>query len=263
LALFLVVLSVAVVTVPFAYADDISNTTWWVGMGARQNMFVKYHIQQVGTSNDAHPFNMTIYFEKRDEKLGIWIAPTLIESNGTSMINGTLWLTSDLAVLNAGGYGVPSDMNPYLHAYDNSLRWISALLPQNSPRTLGSDLLTKAQCLIPGCRPDIIHVGMENLTVPAGVFNTIVLVTPWGQNNNTIWITKDLPYPVKGLFQSPTTSSSSSDPISFELIAVGNGKPLTMPEFPQEIPIMPLASVVAVVALSLRLRWLSTSSSSV
>ena len=106
-----------------AYAAD---NNWYVGEGAKQNMYVKYNIRELDTNN-GRPFEMTIYFKEKDDK-GNWIAPVFVVDEGR-VISGTFILSAlDLTAL--GTSDIPTEMRQYRSAYSNSLKWLAAYVPQ-------------------------------------------------------------------------------------------------------------------------------------
>ena len=250
-AVLVSVLALAIITTPVVSGLDVRDTEWWVGKGASQNTYLKYQIREFNT-NDGRPFNMTIYFKQQDNS-STWIAPTWIEDNGTA-INGTLLLGNDLAIMNPNSPDIPNGMKPYLLGYDNSLRWISAFLPQTNPRTFASLTEGKYACIGGLCGPPMSYIGSENLTVPTGNFSTLVLVNHYGQTDSKIWIKPDFPFPIKGLFYLPSYTAVPVIAFSFVLIEVGTGKPVAIPEFQNGSTLL-LLGIVAATAV-VRLRWL-------
>jgi hypothetical protein len=78
-----------------AYAADDNN--WFLGKGAKPNMYVTYKIYEHDT-NEGQPFEMTIWFKQQD-KTGNWIAPVFVVDQG-KVISGTFKLSAlDLTAL--------------------------------------------------------------------------------------------------------------------------------------------------------------------
>ena len=91
-----------------AYAAD---NLWFVGEGAKKDMWVKYTIQQLDTV-DGQPYNMTLWFKDQDSS-GNWIVPATVEYQGR-VLQGTLKLAGNMAALGGGGQ-VPPDMNEFIN----------------------------------------------------------------------------------------------------------------------------------------------------
>ena len=108
-----------------AYAADDNN--WFLGKGAKPNMYVTYKIYEHDT-NEGQPFEMTIWFKQQD-KTGNWIAPVFVVDQG-KVISGTFKLSAlDLTAL--GTSAIPKELSPYRNAYANSLRWLAAFVPRS------------------------------------------------------------------------------------------------------------------------------------
>ena len=60
---------------------------WYPGEGVRQDMYVKYRIQDYDTNN-RQPYTLTLYFQQQDQD-GNWIVPATVETNGR-VLQGTL-----------------------------------------------------------------------------------------------------------------------------------------------------------------------------
>ena len=102
-------------------ADD---NNWYVGKGAKANMYVTYKIQHQDT-NQGRPFLITIYFKEFNNTAHYWIAPVFVVDQG-KVINGTFHL-SDLDLTALGSSNIPTQMAPYRSAYQNSLAWLAAI----------------------------------------------------------------------------------------------------------------------------------------
>src|SRR5581483_252578 len=106
-------------------------------------MYLKYQIQEYDTNND-RPFNMTIYFEKRDST-GNWTAPVWVEDQGR-VVNATLYLEHDLMIFDPRSI-IPKEMEPYLGGYDRSLDFLANYSPQAQPHSLSTKFWGRIACL--------------------------------------------------------------------------------------------------------------------
>ncbi|MEO9321482.1 MAG: hypothetical protein ABI361_12515 [Nitrososphaera sp.] len=206
--------------------------TWYVGQGAKPDTYVKYTVQEYDTNQD-RPFEIVIYFQSLNN--GIWTAPTYIIDQG-KVVNATLRLGSNLAVLKGNSDSIPADMNVYLGAYQRSLQWLSAFSPQSNPQSLSAISWGKIACI--GCGT-LDPAGSETVTVQAGTFQTTKLVNHRGQHDSIIWVNKDLPFPVKATAYADVSSGQPPIQFAYELLDMGTGKP-TPPKSVLEAPKPPL-----------------------
>lgn len=186
---------------------------WYVGEGARQDMYVKYRVQHFET-NDGNLFELTIHFQNKDEN-GIWTAPARIES-GDSTHQGILRLGNNLAVL--GGSELPEQMAPFMSGYSSSLSWLEAFTPQSRPKSLSDPDWGNIHS-IGGAKIGPRY--SETITVEGGMFQTTVIGWSKGDIENRIWIADNLPYPVKAEVFADVTSSSPPIFYAFELLEQG------------------------------------------
>ena len=206
---------------------------WYVGKGAKPNMYVTYKIQSHDT-NQGQPFTMTIYFKEFNDTGHYWVAPVYVNDQG-KIINGTFNL-SDLDLTALGTSQIPPTMSPYRSAYTSSLEWLSAFVPKPG-QSLSSPNWGKIASI--GGSP-IGPGGQEKITVPAGTFDTKVISWHKGVDNK-IWLNKDMPYPIKAQTFADTTTTNPPLQYAFELQATGQGQP-PVPKSVLEIPKPPLTT---------------------
>ena len=223
-------------------ADD----NWYVGEGAKGDMYVTYRIQDIDTNNGA-PYTMTIYFEKQDQD-GDWIAPAFVVDEG-KVINGTLNLSSlDMSVLGKGTQ-IPDEMVPYVNGYKDSLQWLSAYVPKPG-QSLSSPSWGKIAAI---GGPEIKPIGAEKITVKAGTFDT----TKIGYHksvDNTIWVKDGFPFPIKAQTYADITTGQPPIQYAFELLATGTGRP-SEPVSTIELPKPPLEQETARGTYFIDLNW--------
>ncbi|MGI0004863.1 MAG: hypothetical protein ACREAI_00515 [Nitrososphaera sp.] len=192
----------------YAQTDD----RWHVGEGARQDMFVKYTIQDLDTNN-GDPFEMTIYFKEQDADSN-WIAPTFVQYNGR-VYSGTMKLGDNLASL-GGGSDIPDSLRPFISAYGRSLQWLEAFTAKSKPLSLSEPSWGKMGS------EEIKPMRNEQVTVPAGVYDSTVV--GWNMTNK-IWVANDFPYPVKAETYADEASGNGSVKYAFSLLEEGTGQP--------------------------------------
>lgn len=226
-----------------AYAADDNN--WFLGKGAKPNMYVTYKIYEHDT-NEGQPFEMTIWFKQQD-KTGNWIAPVFVVDQG-KVISGTFKLSAlDLTAL--GTSILPKEMSPYRNAYANSLQWLASFVPKPG-QSLSAAYWGKIAAIGGSA---ISPSGTAKVTLPAGTFDTNVITWHKGVDNH-IWINKDLPYPVKAQTFADVTTGIAPIQYTFDLLAIGQGQPTT-PKTQIEIPKPPLTLQTARGTYYIKLFW--------
>lgn len=233
----------SVMSVKNAYAAD---DLWYVGEGAKQDMFVKYRIQELDVNNGA-PYDMTIYFKQQDDH-GAWIAPTFVEYKG-NVYNGTLRLGNNLAAL-GGGSQIPDDMRTFIGGYTRSLQWLEAFTPKSQPLSLNAGSWGKIAAI---GGSEVKPEGQEKITVPAGTFDTTVVGWHKGADNK-IWIENEFPYPIKAETFVEVTSGQPPIQFKFDLLATGMGQP-PLPKSVEEIPKPPLHQATGRGTYDVTLSW--------
>jgi hypothetical protein len=226
-----------------AYAADDNN--WFLGKGAKPNMYVTYKIYEHDT-NEGQPFEMTIWFKQQD-KTGNWIAPVFVVDQG-KVISGTFKLSAlDLTAL--GTSILPKEMSPYRNAYANSLQWLASFVPKPG-QSLSAAYWGKIAAIGGSA---ISPSGTAKVTLPAGTFDTNVITWHKGVDNH-IWINKGLPYPVKAQTFADVTTGIAPIQYTFDLLAIGQGQPTT-PKTQIEIPKPPLTLQTARGTYYIKLFW--------
>jgi hypothetical protein len=198
-------------------ANAQGDDKWYPGEGIQQDTFFKYKIKEYDTINGAE-YEMTMWFKEQQD--GDWIVPTFVVDQGR-VINGTMKLSDSMQYL-AGGSTVPPEMNDYIGGYSGSLHWIDSFSTKRDPRGL-SDANWGRTGSIGGS--DLVPKGKETVTVPAGTYETTVLVLHKGQADSKIWILNEFPFPIKALFFTDTTAGTPEIQFEFELLETGKGQP--------------------------------------
>jgi hypothetical protein len=226
-----------------AYA---ANDNWYVGKGAQPNTYYTYKIQN-GDTDNGQPFTMNIYFKQFNSTGGYWIAPAYVVSQG-QVFNGTFHLSDlDLSVL--GTSKIPDNMSKYASAYSNSVHWLASFVPKPG-LSLSAPYWGKIASI--GGSP-IAPGSSAKVTVPAGTFDTKVITYHKGADNN-IWISPNLPYPVKAQTFADVTTGNPPVQYAFDLLARGQGTP-PQPTSQIEIPKPPLTIQTARGTYYIQLLW--------
>ena len=207
------------------------DNLWYVGDGAKKDMYVTYRIQDQDT-NAGRPFEMTIYFKDYNETGKYWVAPTFVVDEG-KVFNGTFYL-SDLDLTALGSSKVPADMTKYRSGYSNSLKWLSSFVSKPG-ESLTAPYWGKIASI--GGSP-IAPSGKATVTVPAGTYDTTTILWHKGVDN-TIWIKDGFPYPIKAQTFADITTGNPPIQFAFELLAIGQGQP-KQPASQEKIAVPPL-----------------------
>lgn len=211
-------------TQAFAQAADNSATNnddnwWYVGKGAKENMYMKYQMQYYSVNN-GQPFNMTIHFHKFNNTREYWLTSVLVEdgNNKGQVFNATFHLgNGNLGILPSSQ--IPSNMKAYQDVYSDTLDWLSASTYKGAGQSLDAKNWGRIAA------PDLVivrNLGSERVKVPGGAFDTTVFGRIDNTTEHRVWINKDLPYPVKEnfkIFNENTSAWSLKD--RFELLEVG------------------------------------------
>ncbi|HEY7695442.1 MAG TPA: hypothetical protein VH797_05035 [Nitrososphaeraceae archaeon] len=227
--LFSTVLLISQTTMNFAFAQV--DGRWYVGDGAKNDMYVTYRIQEQDT-NAGRPFDMTIYFKEFNQTGNYWVAPTFVVDQGR-VFNGTLHL-SDLDLTALGSSQIPPEMTKYRSGYSSSLKWLASFVSKPG-QSLTAQYWGKIASI--GGSP-IAPGGKASVTTPAGTFDTTTVVWHKGVDN-TIWIKDGFPYPIKAQTYADITTGNPPTQYAFQLLATGQGQP-KQPESKEEIPVPPL-----------------------
>lgn len=219
----------------FAFAATQDSNLWYVGKAAKQNMYVKYLVQDNATNN-GYAYEMTIYFRDYDPVNKYWTSSVFVAYNGHA-INGTFHLNDDGTLYVLDNSTIPAEMEPYRNSYFHTIDWIGwgMFKPGKS--------LDYPSWQIRPDGPPLRLSNMENTFVPAGTFNSTLLTV----KQTKIWINKDLPYPVKEILISDWAIPNPPLWASVELLEVGEGYPKTVSEVPIKIlsPLKQFKSVSA------------------
>ncbi|HXV45875.1 MAG TPA: hypothetical protein VD736_04310 [Nitrososphaera sp.] len=205
--------SMALTGSAFAQADDL----WYPGEGVEQDMYYKYNIREYQTNNRQF-FELTLYFQEQQD--GDWIVPAFVVDEG-KVIRGT-WKLSDSMGYLAGSSQVPAEMNEFVGGYLGSLHWIDSFTTKRDPKSLSSGNWGRTGSI---GGSDLKPSGQETITVPAGEYETTVLVLHKGQADSKIWVMNEFPFPIKALFFTDTTTGAPETQFEFELLETGKGKP--------------------------------------
>jgi len=229
-----------------------NDNYWYAGKGLKEDTYFKYSIRYNDTNNN-QPFNMTLYFSKFNDTSKQWIVPVYIELGKETrhIINGTLLLAEsglDVARIEKNA----TEMEMYKNVYHETLNWLAVFSSRQIPKTLADN---KPWVVLAGIGASLGTDGNETITVPAGIFNTTIVIWHTTTINNKYWLNKDLPYPVKADILIPTSPTLFRH-VYFELLEVGKGDPSSkitgIPEYGSSIALGIGAVSIAIVLIASR-----------
>jgi hypothetical protein len=197
---------------------------WYPGEGIRQDMYVKYRIEDYDT-NERQPYVMTLYFQQQDED-GNWIVPAYVEANGR-VLQGTLKLSDTMSPL-AGGE-VPQEMTDFIGGYQNSLVWLDAFTTVSAPLSLtapnwGKIASVGGQEIKPSGTQQISFEGAQSL---CGSTSCDATVVTWRKGvDSRVWVVNEFPFPVMAEAYADVTTPPAPIQYRFELLETGSGQPV-------------------------------------
>jgi hypothetical protein len=225
---FLVFASIALVLV-FGTLNMMNSAfaqtgEWYPGEGVRQDMYVKYGIEDYDT-NERQPFVLTLYFQEQDQD-GNWIVPAYVEAGGGRVFQGTLKLSETMSPL-AGGE-IPPEMNEFIGGYQSSLIWLDAFTTRSAPQSLTAGSWGKIAAIggsevKPAGTQQVSFPGAQSLCGAASCDSTLV---SWHKGvDSKIWVVNEFPFPVKAEAYADVTTPPAPIQYAFELLETGSGQP--------------------------------------
>jgi hypothetical protein len=222
---FALVVSVLVFGTLSMMNSAFAQTTpeWYPGEGVRQDMYVKYRIEDYDT-NSRQPFVMTLYFQQQDQD-GNWIVPTYVEANGR-VLQGTLKLSDTMSPLLGGE--VPQEMRDFIAGYQSSLIWLDAFTTVSAPLSLTAGSWGKIAAIggsevRPAGTQQVTFAGAQSLCGAPSCDATLIT---WHKGvDSNIWVVNEFPLPVKAETFADVTTPPAPIQYRFELLETGSGQP--------------------------------------
>jgi hypothetical protein len=196
---------------------------WYPGEGVKQDMYVKYSIQDFDT-NEKQPYVMTLYFQQQDQD-GNWIVPAYVEANGR-VIQGTLKLSDTMSPLLGGE--VPQEMREFINGYQNSLLWLDASTTKTEPLSLTAGSWGKTASIgggevKPAGTEQVQFAGAQSL---CGAPSCDATRITWHKGvDSNVWVVNEFPFPVKAETYADVTTPPQPIQYKFELLETGQGQP--------------------------------------
>ena len=96
--------------------------------------------------------------------------------------------------------------------------------------------------------------GTEKVTAAGHVYDTKILVNHLGQTDSKIWVSNELPYPVKAQAYAAVTTGQPPIQYSYDLIQTGTGAP-RLPSTTSNIPHPPLTQATGRGTYQISVNW--------
>jgi hypothetical protein len=196
---------------------------WYPGEGVKQDMYVKYRIQDYDTNN-RQPYTLTLYFQQQDQD-GNWIVPATVEANGR-VLQGTLKLSDTMSPLLGGE--VPQEMRDFVAGYQSSLTWLDAFTTVSAPLSLTAGSWGKIASIggseiKPAGTEQVTFAGAQSLCGAPSCDATLV---SWHKGvDSRVWVVNEFPFPVTAETYADVTTPPAPIQYSFELLETGSGQP--------------------------------------
>lgn len=219
ISLFILIITGSSQLTADAATDSIADDhIWYIGKGAKENMYLTYKIRD----NNTEAYLLTIYFEKKDDMS--WTALFLGNYYDSNRRANQSVILSDFDM--SPSYNMTQEMKPFISGYYDALQymWLFSVKPGHSLSRL-NETWYEAGCL--DCTgPTTTRIGI--VETPAGKFNATLVSHETGLK---VWINKDLPFSIAGVTYVGPTRETVNTPHEFELQEIGNGYPVALPEF--------------------------------
>ena len=196
---------------------------WYPGEGIKQDMYVKYNIQDYDT-NSRQPYVLTLYFQQQDQD-GNWIVPANVEANGR-VLQGTLKLSDTMSPLLGGE--IPQEMREFINGYQNSLLWLDASTTKTEPLSLTAGSWGKTASIgggevKPAGTQQVQFAGAQGVCGAPSCDATLIT---WRKGvDSKVWVVNEFPFPVKAETYADVTTPPQPIQYKFELLETGQGQP--------------------------------------
>ena len=229
-------------TVPLPYAaaqfqaGGVSlpgDPVWYAGIGLKQGDFFRYSLCHVDYK-ECTEFEMDIWI-KGDTKSGTedkWLTEVVVY-DGNKVIKGEM----DLGKLAPEPSGGSADLSVYRGAFKSSIVWLSAFANgyyeggDKGPKKFSAKSWGKIGNI---GGEQIIPTAIEKVTVPAGIYDTVLISWKTGGATSKVWVVDGFPFPVKA--QTYTHVSSGIPPTEYRF---------TLLEYKENVQQNPFANIIS------------------
>ena len=218
-------LALAALALPAAYAQDVGggvdvDGSWWLGKGLEAGDYFSYSLCHVNYK-ECREFRMDIWIEG-ERAVGTeqkWLAKTVVY-DGPRTLKGEM----ELGQIAAEPSGGTDNIAQYRDAFKSSVAWLAAFTSSpegyGGPKAFRDFSWNDTTCAFcPRPRP----TAAEQVSVPAGEFDSVVVGWRAGGKDSQIWVVPDLPFPVKASTWMPGAAGDAPQECAFELLGLRRG----------------------------------------
>ena len=230
-------LALAALALPAAYAQDVGggvdvDGSWWMGSGLEAGDYFSYDLCHVNYK-ECREFRMDIWIEgeRAVDTEQKWLAKTVVY-DGPRTIKGEM----ELGQISAEPSGGTDNLAQYRDAFKSSVAWLAAFTgsPEdylNGPKAFRDFSWNNTTChFCQRPRP----TAAEEVSVPAGEFESVVVGWRASGKDSQIWVVPDLPFPVKASTWMPWAEGDAPQEYAFELLGLRRG--VTSDPFASVVP---------------------------
>ncbi len=181
---------------------------WYVGEGLREDNFFHYQLCQIDYK-DCTNFDLSL--TALENQTDAWNFEFHVVDGNTTVIEETLLDQITLKTTNSS-----VSLDPYALAYSRSLPFLSQFANILEPKAFSAGSWGKIGA-IGGAQ--VVPTGIENVTVPAGTFESVVIEWQNGEVTSKVWVVDGFPYPVKAKTFAQVTTGIPPLNYEFELLS--------------------------------------------
>jgi hypothetical protein len=190
---------------------------WFPGEGLKQGDLFSYSMCHVDYKECTN-FEMDIWVkgDKQDGSESKWLTEVVVY-DGSKIIKGEMEL-GKLAPEPTGG---SSELGVYRGAFKSSIVWLSAFATgydeggKEGPKAFADKSWGKI-ANIGG--EQVIPTRIEEITIPGGTFETIVISWKTGGSTSEVWVVDEFPFPVKAKTLTHVSSGIPPPEYTFQLL---------------------------------------------
>ena len=225
-ALKAALLALAALAVPAAYAQEVGggvdvDGSWWLGAGLGQGDFFSYNMCHVNYK-ECREFRMDIWIEG-ERSVGTeqkWLAQAVVY-DGPRVLKGEM----ELGQIAAEPSGGTEDIATYRDAFKSSVAWLAAFTSSPAGGSEGPkafrDVSWGKIANIGG--QQVRPTSAEEVSVPAGDFDSVVVGWRTGGKTSQIWVVPDMPFPVKASTWTHVAEGDAPQEYAVELLGARRG----------------------------------------
>ena len=188
-------------------SDEVNHPgDWYVGEGLKENDFFYYQICYIEYKNCT---NFDLFLTVIDEEQDFWKFEFGVVDEDQVFVENIIIDKISLTPLNS-----PADIAPYANAYSSSIPWLSFFANSLDPKAFSEPSWGQVGSI---GGQQLVPSSIEEVTVPAGTFESVVISWRSGELFNKIWVVDEIPFPVKAETFIPIQIGVPPPQYTFEL----------------------------------------------